>query len=79
MKRGRVGNARSCIRGRSPMLAAFAAFAGPLDLLTRFASRGSLVRRLAEVDGQIAQMCNQAPDIAVVLTQEGDELVALFQ
>jgi hypothetical protein len=32
----------SSCRGRSPKLAAFVAFAGPLDLLTRVARRSSL-------------------------------------
>ena len=39
----------------------------------------SLLRRLAQVDGQLAEMGDQGADIAVVLAQEGDELVALFQ
>ena len=38
-----------------------------------------LCRRLAEIGGQIAQMRDQGADIAVVLAQEGDELVALLQ
>jgi len=32
------------LSGRSPKLAAFVAFAGPLDLLTRFARRSSPIR-----------------------------------
>ena len=35
--------------------------------------------RLAEIGCQIAEMRDQGADVAVVLAQEGDELVALFQ
>ena len=36
-----IVDVRTSVRGRSPKLAALAAFAGPLDLLTRYARHGS--------------------------------------
>src|ERR1700722_20813632 len=41
--------------------------------------RQALVGRLADAHRQVAQMRDQAANIAIVLAQEGDELVALLQ
>ena len=49
------------VPGRSLVLAAFIAFAGPLDLLTRFAGRSSLIK-LANVLENHSELTPASPE-----------------
>ena len=60
------------VPGRSLVLAAFIAFAGPLDLLTRFAGRSSLIK-LANVLENHSELTPAAPEACLMFPMFGVE------